>query len=192
MNIDLIHERIQKSMSVKAEIIKNDQLIRSICVAAAHVAASIKGQGKILFAGNGGSFADAQHLCAELICRLSTDRSPMPAVTLGANNSTISAIANDYGFENVFSRELEALFTPGDLFFAISTSGNSKNILKALEVAAKLNCQSILLTGQTIVDLDMRLLSLNVPSQEIMHIQESHIMIRHIICELVEEASLRE
>ena len=146
----------------------------------------------MIFAGNGGSFADAQHLCAEFVSRLIEDRAPMSAVVLGVNGSNISAIGNDYGYENVFARELSTLYRTGDVFLGISTSGKSKNILKAIDVALDIGCITILLTGERKAEINSDVLVLNVPSIETMHVQEAHIMVGHIICELVENTVLEK
>jgi D-sedoheptulose 7-phosphate isomerase len=182
----LIKDRINKSIFLKNKILDDDELIQNINDAAFLINESIKAGGKVIFAGNGGSFADAQHLCAEFISRLILDRGPLPAVTLGVNGSNFSAIGNDYGFEHVFSRELLGLYRDGDIFVGITTSGKSKNILKALSVAESIGCKSILFNGENKVSLPQKSISIDIPSKETMHIQEAHIMVGHIICEIVE------
>jgi D-sedoheptulose 7-phosphate isomerase len=142
--------------------------------------------GKIIFAGNGGSFADAQHLSAEFISRFMFDRAPLASLVLGANNSAISAIGNDYGYEQVFARELQGLANSGDLFIPITTSGNSRNILAAVEQAGRQGIKVVAFTGEGGGKLAASCECLCVPSRETARIQESHIMIGHIICALVE------
>jgi D-sedoheptulose 7-phosphate isomerase len=147
---------------------------------------TINSGGKIILAGNGGSFADAQHICAEFVSKLNYDRKPLAAITLGVNGSNISALANDYGYEHVFSRELEALGRSDDLLIAISTSGNSKNIINLIKVATTLNINSILLTGDNGGQASKLTSSIKVPSNVTMHIQEAHINIGHIICSIAQ------
>lgn len=152
------------------------------------IRASLAAGGKLLIAGNGGSAADAQHIAAELTGRFVRERKPLPALALHANSSALTAIGNDYGYEHVFARELAAHARPGDVLLAISTSGGSKNILRAIEEAREKKVAVIGMTGEsggamrTACDL-----CLCVPSKSTARIQEMHIMIGHTICELVEE-----
>jgi D-sedoheptulose 7-phosphate isomerase len=148
---------------------------------------SLKTGGKVIFAGNGGSFADAQHLSAEFTSRFLFDRAPLPSLALGTNNSAISAIGNDYGYEQVFARELEAIAKPEDVFIPISTSGNSPNILAAVTVAKQRGILTVALTGHTGGQLKQLCECLSIPSCETARIQECHILIGHILCKLVEE-----
>jgi D-sedoheptulose 7-phosphate isomerase len=145
--------------------------------------------GKALFFGNGGSSADAQHLAAEFLGRYLRERRPMPAVALPENTAAITAIGNDYGYEQVFSRQLQALAAPGDIAVAISTSGNSPNVVEAVACAKKLGLFTIGLTGSSggrLRDLVDALIA--VPSDEIPRIQECHILIGHALCDAVEQA----
>jgi len=152
------------------------------------IRASLAAGGKLLIAGNGGSAADAQHIAAELTGRFLRERKPLPALALHANSSALTAIGNDYGYEHVFARELAAHARPGDVLLAISTSGGSKNILRAIEEAREKKVAVIGMTGEsggamrTACDL-----CLCVPSKSTARIQEMHIMIGHTICELLEE-----
>lgn len=154
---------------------------------------SLAAGGKLLIAGNGGSAADAQHIAAELTGRFLRERRPLPALALHANSSALTAIGNDYGYEQVFARELAAHARPGDVLLAISTSGGSKNILRAIEEARQKKVAVIGMTGQsggvmrTACDL-----CLCVPSKSTARIQEMHIMIGHTICELLEEGMTQE
>jgi D-sedoheptulose 7-phosphate isomerase len=143
--------------------------------------------GKILVAGNGGSAADAQHIAAELTGRYVKDRKALPAIALTVDTSALTAISNDYGFERVFARQLEAFATPNDLFIAISTSGNSPNILRALEKARELGCKTIGLSGRDGGQMN-NLCDLNiiVPDDVTARIQEMHILIGHIFCKAVD------
>jgi len=142
--------------------------------------------GKILLAGNGGSFGDAQHIAAEFSSRLRFDRSPLPAIALGTNSSSMSAIANDYGYGQVFARELSSLATSEDVFIPISTSGNSKNVLAAVKVAQSLSLPIMGFTGWSGGDLAKHCSCLQVPSDRTERIQECHILLGHILCEAVE------
>jgi D-sedoheptulose 7-phosphate isomerase len=149
---------------------------------------SLAAGGKLLIAGNGGSAADAQHIAAELTGRFLRERKPLPALALHANSSALTAIGNDYGYEHVFARELAAHARPGDVLLAISTSGGSKNILRAIEEAREKKVAVIGMTGES--GGEMRKvcdLCLCVPSKSTARIQEMHIMIGHTICELLEE-----
>lgn len=140
---------------------------------------------KILFCGNGGSSADCNHLATEFISRFQKERNSMAAISLAANNSTITAIANDYSFEDVFSRQIEGLGNKNDVLVAISTSAKSKNVLKAINQAKKQGLKVILLTGENKTNLDIDL-EINAPSNITAKIQQMHIAIGHKICEIVE------
>jgi D-sedoheptulose 7-phosphate isomerase len=155
---------------------------------------SLKNNGKILFCGNGGSAADAQHLAAELVVRLRAtfNRSAIPAISLTVNTSILTAAANDFGFENVFARQIEALGRPGDILVAISTSGNSRNVIEAAKTAKQQKIFVIGFLGETGGELTSVVdLPLIIPSNVTPRIQESHILIGHIICELVESELTR-
>ncbi len=164
------------------------RLAPDVAKAAEMIRASLAAGGKLLLAGNGGSAADAQHIAAELTGRFLRERKPLPAIALHANSSALTAIGNDYGYEQVFARELAAHARPGDVLLAISTSGGSKNILRAIEEAREKKVGVIGMTGEsggamrTACDL-----CLCVPSKSTARIQEMHIMIGHTICELLEE-----
>ena len=152
----------------------------------------IKNGGKIMFAGNGGSAADSQHLAAELIGRFMQDRNPMAGIALTTDTSIITAVSNDYSFDDIFSRQIEGFGRSGDIFFGISTSGNSPNILKAIESAKSMGITTVGLTGNgggkmsQIVDY-----LIDVPYKgKSARIQEVHILIGHILCELIEDALL--
>ena len=147
---------------------------------------ALRAGGKVLLAGNGGSFADAQHLAAEFVSRLQFDRSPLPAIALATNSSSMSAIGNDYGYDQVFARELQALAGPKDVFVAISTSGNSPNILAAVEVALAGKVRTMGFTGQSGGKLAQLCPCLHVPSTRTERIQEGHILLGHILCGVVE------
>jgi len=148
----------------------------------------IKSDKKLYLAGNGGSAADAQHIAAEMTGRFVLERKPLPGMALTTDTSALTAIANDYGYEYVFSRQLEAFAQPGDLFIGISTSGNSPSILNALEVAKKTGCKTIGLTGRGGGKMN-ELCDINivVPAEVTARIQEMHILIGHILCKAVDD-----
>ena len=151
--------------------------------------ATLKAGGKILLCGNGGSAADAQHIAAELTGRYKTERGALAGIALTTDTSALTAIGNDYGYEFVFSRQLEALGREDDLLIAISTSGNSGNVLKALELARKIGIKTIGLSGRTGGAMnELCELNLVVPSNDTPRIQEIHIMIGHIICQAIDDA----
>ncbi len=182
-----IRQQLLESARIKellaAERVDSIQKVADILIAAVH-----KGS-RILLCGNGGSAADAQHIAAELVSRLRFERKAIPAIALTTNTSTITAIANDYDFAAVFVRQVEAFGRPGDVLIGISTSGNSKNVIKAFEFAGKNGIQTIALTGGTGGALaDLADVSIVVPSKSIMRIQESHITIGHILCDIVEQS----
>jgi D-sedoheptulose 7-phosphate isomerase len=183
-----IREQIAASIAVKQAMLANEKLIEQIEKLAADCVKCLKTGGKVIFAGNGGSFADAQHLSAEFISRFMFDRDPLASLVLGANNSAISAIGNDYGYEQVFARELRGVARPGDVFIPITTSGNSHNILVAVEQARTQGITIAAFTGQGGGKLAPLCDCLCVPSNETARIQECHIMIGHIVCGLVESA----
>tara|TARA_B110000027_G_scaffold131024_1_gene154671 strand:+ start:1080 stop:1664 length:585 start_codon:yes stop_codon:yes gene_type:complete len=186
-----IRAQIEASIAVKQELLSDMALLGQVQQLAENCLKSLKSGGKIILAGNGGSFADAQHLSAEFTSRFIFDRAPLASIVLGANNSAISAIGNDYGYDFVFARELEALARPEDVFIAISTSGNSNNVFAAVKVAKALGVKTVAWTGASgglIADLCE---CIRVPSQDTARIQECHIMIGHIICGQVEQSYFR-
>ena len=183
-----IKEYISDSIETKERIMNNDALIEKIFTAAEMIAGALKSGHKLLIAGNGGSAADAQHIAAEFVCRFYFDRPALPAVALSVDTSVLTATGNDYGFLNIFSRQIEALGCEEDIFLAISTSGNSPNIIKALEAAKKLKIKTILLTGaKDSHGAQKSDLCIKVPSEETPKIQESHIMLGRIICAIAEK-----
>lgn len=188
MTIQSVKSQIQASIDVKATLLGEDALMQQVLELAEKCTAALRAGGKVIFCGNGGSFADAQHLSAEFTSRFLFDRPGLPSIALGTNSSAMTAIGNDYGYENVFAREIQAIATPDDVFIAITTSGNSTNILKALEAAKEANVPSVVLTGAGRGMIDAATETLNIPSTDTARIQECHILLGHIICGLVEEA----
>ena len=181
-----ITQRNQESIALKQALLEDLALFGQLTQLAKDCLGALPHGGKVIFAGNGGSFADAQHLSAEFTSRFLFDRAPLPSLALGTNNSAISAIGNDYGFEQVFARELRGIAQPHDVFIGISTSGNSPNILAAVQVAKELSLQQMVWTGQTGGELADQCECLRVPSKETLRIKECHILVGHVLIEFVE------
>ncbi len=188
MNSAEIKAQIRASIALKEAVLADEELLGQVHQLALACLASLRAGGKIIFAGNGGSFADAQHLSAEFTSRFLFDRAPLASLALATNNSAMSAIGNDYGYEQIFARELQAIARPGDVFIAISTSGNSDNILAAVLTAGKLGVKSVAWTGQSGGKLRQMCECIRIPSSETARIQECHILLGHIVCGLVEAA----
>lgn len=183
-----IRQIISASAEVKKEILKNDAMIELIESIAADMVSALKNGNRIYFCGNGGSAADAQHLAAEFSGRFYVDRDALPAEALHCNTSYLTAVANDYSYDVIYARLIKGMGQKGDFLVGLSTSGNSKNIVKAFEVAREKGIHTVGFTGDS--GGQMRELSdylVNVPSNDTPRIQEAHIMIGHIICQLVEE-----
>jgi D-sedoheptulose 7-phosphate isomerase len=184
---ELVRQKLLEGLAV-TEAVANDLALHATLAAAAGVTAKALREGrKLLVAGNGGSAADAQHLAAEFVSRLIDDRPALRAVALTTDSSILTAVGNDYGFERLFARQIEAIGQPGDIFLAISTSGNSPNVLRALELSRAMGLATIGLSGQTGGKMpplcDYMLL---VPSPVTMYIQQVHLALEHIFCLLVE------
>lgn len=186
MQTDIRHQ-IEASIAVKQAVMSDRKIVDQIEALANLCLLALRSGGKIIFAGNGGSFADAQHLSAEFTSRFLFDRAPLASLALGTNNSAISAIGNDFGYDQVFARELSAIAKPGDVFIPISTSGNSSNISAAAEVAKQQEITTVGLTGQGGGKLQALCNCICIPSSETARIQECHIMVGHILCGLVEQ-----
>lgn len=185
---NIIKEIISNSIDVKHDILTNVELLQNIEEIVSVIVNCFKNDGKVLFCGNGGSAADAQHLAAELSGRFYIDRAPLFAEALHVNTSYITSVSNDYGYEYVYSRLIDAFGRNGDILIGLTTSGNSKNIINAFENANKIGMITIAMTGQYGGDINEFCdYLLDVPSKDTPRIQESHIMIGHIICELVEK-----
>ncbi len=183
-----IRSIIQSSIDVKTQVLNNSLLIGSVERCVEIMCDSLKSGGKILFCGNGGSAADAQHLAAEFSGRFYKDRKALPAEALHVNTSYLTAVANDYSYDVVYSRLLEGIGKEGDVLVGISTSGNSANIVNALKVAREKSIATISMTGTSGgVMKPLSDILLNVPSTDTPRIQECHILLGHIICQLVEE-----
>lgn len=185
--MDMARRHFEESIAVKQAFL-NDPVQMSNLVEVAKLCIECYRRGnKILIAGNGGSAADAQHFAGELVSRFNFDRAPLSAIALTTDTSILTAIGNDYGFEDIFARQLDAHGTSGDVFFAISTSGKSKNIIKALKLAEQCSILSVGLTGCS-VGMMRQLCNcvIQVPSSSTPIIQECHLMIEHIICNVIE------
>jgi len=181
-----IRHSIEASLAVKRSLLRDSQILSSLSQLAASLIRAFERGNKVLLFGNGGSATDAQHIAAELVGRFAFDRPALPALSLATNLSAVTAIANDHGFPRVFSRQIEAFGRPGDIAIAISTSGNSPNVLHAVALAKKMHMHTGALTGRSggklksIVDVCLR-----VPSDDTPRIQECHILLGHILCEIV-------
>jgi D-sedoheptulose 7-phosphate isomerase len=168
---------------------KLEQLAPEIGVAAAQLVECLANGGRLFLCGNGGSAADAQHIAAELVGRFKKERKALPAIALTTDTSAITAIANDYEFDRIFSRQLRGLARSGDMLVAISTSGNSGNILKAVDAASEMGVLTLALTGAAGGKLAQVCdTAVQVPSDETSHIQEMHIAVGHMLCAIVEDA----
>lgn len=181
--------QIEQSIKVKETILKDKDLMNQI-IEVALTAVDVYNRGnKILLAGNGGSAADAQHIAGELVSRFYFDRPGLPAMALTTDTSIITAIGNDYGYEKLFARQIQANGVKGDMLIGFSTSGNSKNIILGVEEANNKGLITVCLTGQNKGSLnELSDFCINVPSNETPRIQESHILIGHIICSIIEES----
>lgn len=185
---NVIVKRIQDSIDVKSELLGNESVIKSIEELASVVAESIRSGNKIVLCGNGGSASDALHFAGEIVGRFQKERNAWPAVVLNADVATMTAIANDYGYDEVFARQAQAHCSKGDVFIGISTSGNSENVLRAADVAKKKGLKTAALLGKDGGKIGSKVdYPLIVPCNVTARVQESHIMIIHIICEMVEE-----
>lgn len=188
----LIVREIQDSIAAKQNLLQDAGFVAQLSQLARDCHESLRVGGKVIFAGNGGSFADAQHLSAEFVSRFKLDRAPLASLALATNNSAISAIGNDYGYDQVFARELEAVAQPRDVFIPITTSGNSPNVLKAIRVARKLGLRVVCLTGETGGAANELCECLRMPSSDTARIQECHILVGHILCGLVETMCFKQ
>jgi D-sedoheptulose 7-phosphate isomerase len=191
--LNLVQEQVQDSLAVKRALLQDSDLLSATVAASEMIADALQNHRKLLLFGNGGSAADAQHIAAEFVGRYRCERRALPALALTVNPSSLTAIGNDYGFEVIFSRQVEAFGVAGDVALGISTSGNSENIIRALQQAKEMGMKTIALTGAT----GGRLRSsadycLAVPSGDTPRVQECHILLGHIICEIVERRLYEE
>ena len=186
-HIDRISVIINNSINVKLDLLKNEEILNTIHQVATEITLAYKNKNKLLLCGNGGSAADAQHIAAEFTGRYYLDRDPLLAEALHVNTSYLTAVANDYSYDKIYSRYVKAAGREGDILLGFSTSGNSENVVDALRVANELNMKTVGLTGSSGGKMkDICHYLINVPSTDTPRIQESHILIGHIICEIVE------
>lgn len=194
MNIKIfpLDELLKQSIEAKTEFVKTerDKILQAIHV----IHQAIQSGNKLMIFGNGGSAADAQHMASEFLNRFRIERRPLPAIALTTDSSTLTSIANDYSFDEIFSKQIEALGVKGDVVLGISTSGNSKNVIKALQVSKKIGLHTISLTGggggviRTLTDIHLNVGSTTITA----HIQESHLFCIHVICECVDNLLFKQ
>jgi len=188
-----VRNSIEASIATKQSLLKSPELLSTVAGVSELLARALLEGNKVFFFGNGGSAADAQHIAAEFVGRFALERPALPALALSVNTSCVTAIGNDYGFDQVFSRQLEALARPGDIAVGISTSGKSPNVAMALAVAKTMKLRTVALTGRTGGTLRGNVeYCICIPSDETPRIQECHILIGHIISELVEREIFHE
>ncbi|MBN1904839.1 MAG: D-sedoheptulose 7-phosphate isomerase [Deltaproteobacteria bacterium] len=182
---DIIEDIVQESVRVKEQFVKESY--NDLITLARKIASAFTSDRKLMLCGNGGSAADAQHIAAEFVNRLEMERPPLPAISLATDSSIITCIGNDYSFNDIFTKQVKAIGLEGDVLLAISTSGNSQNVISAAEAASEMGIYVAALTGCNGGKLkDVSDLSLIVPSERTARIQESHILAGHIICKLVD------
>jgi D-sedoheptulose 7-phosphate isomerase len=184
---DLIREKLLGGLSTFEALVQDTALHATLTAAAMATAEALKSGYKLMVAGNGGSAADAQHLVGEFVSRLVHDRPAMRAIALTTDSSILTAVSNDYGFDRLFARQIEAIGQPGDVFMGISTSGKSPNVLRALELCRKMRITTVGLTGKTGGEMPPLCdYCLCMPSDVTMYIQQAHLAVEHIFCAMVE------
>lgn len=190
---ELVRERLEDSIRVKQGLLENDALLEKVSELADEIVSCIRNGGRLVLCGNGGSASDALHFAGEIVGRFQKERNAWPAIVLNADVATMTAIANDYSYDEVFSRQAEAHLTGKDILIGISTSGNSKNVLKAIEVAHKKGAKTAALLGKDggkiAPEVDYALV---VPCNVTARVQESHICLIHILCEIAENILAHE
>lgn len=185
--IQLLKSRIQTSVDLKTSLLSNDAILNTVVAVTKEIVTCYKNDGKVLWAGNGGSAADSQHLAAELSGRFYYDRPPLFSEALHVNTSYVTAVANDYSYDIIYSRLTQAMGRKGDVLIGLSTSGNSQNVIKAFEVANEIGMVTVAFTGETGGKMkDAAKYLINIPSKDTPRIQECHMILGHTICELVE------
>ncbi|MGQ0530422.1 MAG: D-sedoheptulose-7-phosphate isomerase [Panacagrimonas sp.] len=188
INVAAVKAMILDSLAAKQKVLEDAALLDGIVQVAQRVEQALRAGNKLMLAGNGGSAADAQHIAAEFVSRFEFDRPGLPSTALTTDTSMLTAIGNDYGYEHVFSRQVQANGRKGDVFIGISTSGNSKNVIKAVEACKAMGITTAALCGAGGKLREICDYALPVPSTHTPRIQENHILIGHAICALVEEA----
>lgn len=186
--VDLVKMRVQAAFDLRRDVLGSDQLLQQVARVGSAMSTALSRGNQVILFGNGGSAADAQHISAELVGRFLKERRALPAIALTVNPSIVTAISNDYSFDHVFARQVEAMGKPGDISIGISTSGNSTNVLKAFESGREIGMYSVGMTGSgggRMKDASDECIC--VPSTDTQRIQEVHILIGHILCEIVEQ-----
>jgi D-sedoheptulose 7-phosphate isomerase len=184
-----IKAQLRTSLEIKQQLLNDDSFLQLIEAVANRCIQAFRAGNKVMLAGNGGSASDALHLAAEFVGRYEQDRSGIPALALSANASTVTAVANDYGYEAIFQRQVQALGREGDVFFGLSTSGRSPNVVAAVQECKRLGIVTVGMTGSGGGDmLELCDYCLRIPSDNTARIQESHITVGHIICSMVERS----
>ena len=186
MNADIINSHIRAHLAAAEKLLAQQELIADL---ARRIIACLEAGGKLLIFGNGGSAADAQHIAAEFVVRYRRNRRALPAIALTTDTSIITAGSNDFGYDTVFARQIEALGNEGDIVIGISTSGNSASIVAGLKAAKERKCVAIAFTGEPESDCSCTAdITFHAPSSITAHVQECHMIVAHIVCEIVEEA----
>lgn len=186
---NLLKKRFKDASDILKKVSLNEEILKSVCEISGAIIGVYRNGGKVFIAGNGGSAADSQHIAAELVSRFYRERKALAAESLTVNTSNLTAIGNDYEFARIFSRQLEANGRKGDIFWGISTSGNSKNIISALKTAGNMGIKTIGFTGEKGGEMaELCDFIVKIPSSDTPRVQENHILLAHIICEAVEEA----
>lgn len=186
-NIEIIKQRIQDSIDVKTALLSNDMLLNTLSALADEIVYCIKNGGKLVICGNGGSASDALHFAGEVVGRFVKERKAWPAVVLNADVATMTAIANDYGYDDVFARQAEGHVKPDDIFIGISTSGNSENVYRAVLKAQEIGAKTVCLVGKDGGKIGKSVdFAIIVPCNVTARVQEAHINIIHILCEISE------
>ena len=186
--IDNVKAQVKASASVKEALLADVAVMQKIASVAELLVNTYKAGGKTLWAGNGGSAADAQHMATELVSKFRLERPGLPSVALTVNTSTLTAVGNDYGYERVFARQIEAFGKAGDVFIGISTSGNSVNLVKALETCKAHGLVTVALVGAKACAMDAYDYVIHIPSEDTPCIQECQTLIGHILCDIVEQS----
>lgn len=185
----MIKDYLKNSILTQTKMLEDDELLLKVEEITHVVSETLKRGNKLLFIGNGGSASDCNHLATEFVSRFLKERHAFNAISLSANNSVITALSNDYGYDKVFSRQIEAIGKKGDIVFALSTSGNSKNIIEALKISREMSLINIGLTRLSPTDMDSLCdILIKIPSDEVPIVQEAQMLLGHLICKVVEDS----
>ena len=188
--LEFFNSNLETAIDSFSEL-RNIELQNNVVKACEYIIESFKNNNKLLICGNGGSAADAQHICAEFVSKFLKVRKPLPAISLTTNTSNLTSIGNDFSYELIFSKQIEAIGNRGDVLLAITTSGNSRNILNAIRSADKKKMRVIILTSKKARKFNKKYLAIRSPAKRVDRIQEHHIFISHNICEIVEQSFLK-